>query len=222
MRAGVGRSSTAIALSRASPDVVARISAVDGRYVAPAQPGRPQEIVGLQGLRNQARWHDFTHQTKCSEYSGWGSSWATRARPIAMSAMARSIERLEQLADVSVVLDHVIGILRSGGRPGGCLEAVARPNSAVDDPLVDVVAENRGRRRPAGRGHVAGYVHFHAKLGAGNHAVLNALAADVAGPWADEGMPGTQVRASGRRSDRSNSKNTQYRPGSVWETALVG
>jgi hypothetical protein len=26
----------------------------------------------------------FATQTKCSEYSGWGSSWTTTARPIAM------------------------------------------------------------------------------------------------------------------------------------------
>src|SRR5918996_1039572 len=111
------------------------------------------------------------------------------ARPMATSAIARSIERLEQLADVPVVLDHTIGILR----PGGCLEAVARPNSAVDDPLVDVVAEIVVVGSLRVQEHIAGNVHFHAKLGAGNCAVLDALAADIADPRADEGVPGAQV-----------------------------
>jgi hypothetical protein len=38
----------------------------------------------LQGLRIPASWHPFAIQTKNMEYSGWGSSWVTMARPMAM------------------------------------------------------------------------------------------------------------------------------------------
>jgi hypothetical protein len=44
--------------------------------------GRLEVAGGILGDRD--RRCDPTRQTKCSEYSGWGSSWATMARPMAM------------------------------------------------------------------------------------------------------------------------------------------
>jgi hypothetical protein len=74
-----------------------------------------------------------------------------------------------------------------------CLKAEARANPAVDDPLVEVVAKIVVVSSLSVEEHIARDIKSHAELGAGNHAVLDALAADIAGPRADEGVPGAQV-----------------------------
>ena len=89
-------------------------------------------------------------------------------------------------------------------RPTTCLEAVARANPAVDDPLVEVVAGVVIVGRLSVEEHVAGDVKSHAELGADDPAVLDALAADIADLRADEGVPGAQVPLMA---------DTQRRPG---------
>ena len=93
-----------------------------------------REVSGCRGLRTPGVVASFAIQTKDMEYSGWGSSWATRARPIAMTRGDDAVDALGGL--VFGRLEVAGGILGEGdicSHPAG-LAAVGEPGCDAFNP----------------------------------------------------------------------------------------
>ena len=174
--------------------------------------------LSLAGLRlpagswATATFGDPARQTKNMEYSGWGSSWATMARPMAMMrATMPSMRSVRLVLGGLEVAGGVLGDGDVGGHPAGDRVAAMR-----ELPRDDQLLELAGRRRHGAEalaeldhrgalvlqaqrdvGRVPGVVGDLLDLeqgGIGEDPLLDrAVVDDIAGGRLDEALPGPEV-----------------------------